>query len=221
MRPIFSAIYSPVTCLPAQANGEFGMTASRIAVTINLGATSISCTAGDLEATFAWLLAEMRSVAKVLRPDERELVRTIMAHAGPPLTVKALFPAFAREGEAHKTLRRLRATQFIYPQRTGRWQPAEPIAVTPFARVVWDQLGETGLFPPPTTQTPQPPQQVGHHQEGGHFPPPTTQTPQPRPVTWDNLLECVLERQAARPAGAAPAAGAKPDDADSSRREVS
>jgi hypothetical protein len=177
------------------------MTTSRLAITIDLGKDSISCTAGDLEATFAWLLAEMRSVAKVLRPDERELVRKIMTHTGPPLTVNDLFPAFTREGEAHKTLRRLRATQFVYPQRTGRWQPAEPVAVTPFARVVWGQLGEPGLFDPAAAPAPTP------------TAPPLTQTPQPKPVTWDNLLECVLERQAARAADAP----AKPDDADATQ----
>jgi hypothetical protein len=189
------------------------MTTSRLALTIDLGKDSISCTAGDLEATFAWLLAEMRSVAKVLRADERDLMRKIMTHTGPPLTVKDLFPAFTREGEPHKTLRRLRATQFIYPQRTGRWEPAEPVAVTPFARVVWDQLGEAGLFPPTTVPAVAPSVAPVIPPAPSVTPsaePPVTQTPRPKPVTWDNLLECVLERQAARAASAA----AKSGDAD-------
>ena len=165
------------------------MTTPRIAITIDLGTAPVSCTAADLEATFAWLLAEMRSVAKVLRPDERELLRAIMSHTGPPLTVRALLPGVAREGEAHKTLRRLRATQFVYPERTGRWEPAEPVAVTPFARVVWEQLGEAGIFPP------------GHPVALARTPP-----PRPAPVTWDNLLECIRDRQqGSASGGAAPA----------------
>lgn len=175
------------------------MATSQLAATINLGAASVSCTAADLELTFAWLLKEMRSVARVLRPDERELLRKLMSHSGPPLTVGALFSEFTREGEPHKTLRRLRATQFVYPERTGRWGPAEPIAVTPFARIVWDQLGEAGIFASPVAPAPAPVPPA---------PPAQTPPPRPAPVTWDNLLECIRTRQQEREPDTAPA-GAK------------
>ena len=75
-----------------------------------------------------------------------------MAHAGAPLTVRDLFPDFEREGEGHKTLRRLRASQFLYPARTGRWEPDEPVAVTPFARIAWDRVGEERIFSEPKTK---------------------------------------------------------------------
>jgi hypothetical protein len=112
-----------------------------------------------------------------------------MEHQGGPLTVSALFLTFEREGEAHKTLRRLRATQFIYPASTGRWEPDEPIEVTPFARLVWDHLGEERIFSPPPAVKPKDPVDV-------HTPMPSEQ----RVVTWDNLLECVRERQQAQAA---------------------
>jgi hypothetical protein len=146
-----------------------------------LDAVTIPCTAQDIQATFGWLLMEMRSVARVLRPDERDLLRAIMSGAGEPPTVRDLFPDFAREGEAHKTLRRLRATQFIYPARTGRWGSGEPVAVTPFARLMWDRLGEDRLFP--ARPAPADPRTPGPNEQ--------------RVVTWDNLLECLRERQKA------------------------
>ncbi|MBN9118193.1 MAG: hypothetical protein J0I06_03360 [Planctomycetes bacterium] len=144
---------------------------------------TVPCTAKDLRATFGWLLLEMRAVAKVLRPDERDLLRKIMSHAGATLTVRGLFPEFRREGEAHKTLRRLRAAQFVYPKKTGRWEPDEPVAVTPFARKIWDQVGEERIFSPP----PVPP-------KGTAIDMPTPPPKQPV-VTWDNLLERIRERQ--------------------------
>ena len=162
-------------------------------VDVEFEAVSVPCTAKDLRATFGWLLKEMRSVGKILRPDERDILRKIMEHQGGPLTVSALFLTFEREGEAHKTLRRLRATQFIYPASTGRWEPDEPIEVTPFARLVWNHIGEERIFSPP------PLDKVKH--------PVDVRTPMPaeqRVVTWDNLLECVRERQKAQAAAAEP-----------------
>ena len=162
---------------------------------VEVNTDAIPWTAKELQATFAWLLMEMRSAAKVLRPDEREVLRKMMAHAGGVLTVRDLFPAFRREGEAHKTLRRFRASQFAYPEKTGRWEPDEPIAVTPFARMVWDHLGEAKIF---SGSCDKPTKTV------------TDRTPPPKPMTatWDNLFECVRERQkalATNPPAPAPA----------------
>lgn len=152
---------------------------------VDLGTTTIPCSTEDLKAIFGWLLLEKRSVAKVLRSDERVILRAIMSHTDGNLTVSALFPAFKREGESHKTLRRLRATQFVYPARTGRWEPDELIVVTPFAKIIWDQLGEAGIFSSAANE----PKRA----------PADTCTPPPKntPVTWDNLLECLRERQKA------------------------
>ncbi len=168
------------------------MTATR--VNVELDAATIPWTAADLTATFDWLLQEMRSVGKVLRPDERDALRRIMDHTGAPLTVRELFPAFAREDEGHKTLRRLRATQFVYPKRTGRWEPDEPIAVTPFARVMWDHLGETRIFAFPPVKSKRVPIDA-----------PTPAPVQPV-VTWDNLVDHIRERQQTL-AGSAPNPG--------------
>jgi hypothetical protein len=168
-------------CEPTQT--ESRVKTSHVEVEVGRGGVTIPCTAEDLRATFSWLLMEMRSVAKVLRPDERDALRKIMSHAGETLTVRDLFPTFERGGEAHKTLRRLRATQFVYPRETGRWGPDEPIAVTPFARVVWDHLGEARIFAPPLSESGLTPDD------------PRTPPAKPAVVTWDNLLECVRERQ--------------------------
>lgn len=155
-------------------------------VGFELDTLTVPCTAKDLKATFGWLLLEMRAVAQVLRPDERTLVRQLLSHTGKPLTVLDVFPDFQRECEGHKTLRRLRAAQFVYPKRTGRWEPDEPITVTPFARMMWDQLGEQRIFEPPP---PPPPQPKGTSIDS-HTPPPKHAV-----VTWDNLLDHIRERQ--------------------------
>src|SRR5262245_59311335 len=82
---------------------------------IDLGGVAISCTTEEVEATLASLLREMRSVARLLRADERVALRKIMAHPSGSLTVGDVFRDFTRESESHKTLRRLRAAQFIKP----------------------------------------------------------------------------------------------------------
>jgi hypothetical protein len=158
-------------------------------VDVEFETVTVPCTAKNLRATFGWLLKEMRSVGKILRPDERDILRRIMNHKGEMLTVSALFLTFEREGEAHKTLRRLRATQFIYPANTGRWEADEPIEVTPFARLMWDHIGEERIFAPPAVFKPKEAVDV-------RTPLPSAQ----RAVTWDNLLECVRERQKANAA---------------------
>jgi hypothetical protein len=173
------------------------MTAAQ--ASFELDTVTVPCTPEDLRATFSWLLMEMRSAASYLRADERDVLRKIMAHTGTGLRVRDVFPHFEREGEAHKTLRRLRATQFIYPKKTGRWEADEPIAVTPFARKVWDHLGEKRLFAPPPAlvRSKEQPAPVISKE-----PPADTRTPPPRPQTplsWDNLLTCIQERQKAGP----------------------
>lgn len=167
-------------------------------VSFELDTVTVPCTARDLKQTFGWLLSEMRAVAKILRPDEREFLRKVMNHTGDTLIVGAVFPGFKRDSEAHKTLRRLRAAQFVYPPNTGRWEADESITVTPFARLLWASIGEDRIFSPPPLQPKNPSVDT-------RTPPPTQQ----KVVTWDNLLECLRERQKAR---AAEATNARPGE---------
>jgi hypothetical protein len=113
---------------------------------LDLGEVTMSCTTEEVARTLAALLGEMRAVIPKLREDERDVLRQIMSRDSSALTVADLFPAFARESEGHKTLRRLRAAQFVRPANTGRWDPNEPIEVKPFARLMWDHIGEDALF---------------------------------------------------------------------------
>jgi hypothetical protein len=114
---------------------------------LDLGTVTMRCTTDEVARTLAALLREMRLVIPLLRPDEREVLRQIMAHDNGRLIVRDVFPFFARESEAHKTLRRFRAAQFVRPANTGRWDSDEPIEVKPFARLMWDRVGEAELFP--------------------------------------------------------------------------
>lgn len=113
---------------------------------LDLGSIRMDCTPREIAATLAALLREMRSVIPRLRQDERDTLRQIMAHGTNRLTVNDVFPAFARESESHKTLRRFRAAQFVRPARSGRWDPDEPIEVKPFARLMWERVGEEVIF---------------------------------------------------------------------------
>jgi hypothetical protein len=112
---------------------------------LELGTVMMTCTREEVAKTLAALLGEMRAVLPRLREDEREVLRRIMSEIG-ALTVGEVFPDFARESEAHKTLRRLRAAQFVRPGQTGRWNPEVPIEVKPFARLMWDHVGEEEIF---------------------------------------------------------------------------
>jgi hypothetical protein len=127
-------------------------------IDIDLGSVSMSCTAEEIAGTLAALLGEMRAVLPKLREDERDVLRQIMSQDSGTLTVVDVFPDFSRESEGHKTLRRLRAAQFIRPARTGRWDPDEPIEIKPFARLMWDHIGEDAIFdgvaPVPATPVP-------------------------------------------------------------------
>ena len=115
-------------------------------VQLDLGSATMNCTAEEIAATLASLLNEMRLVIPRLREDERDLLRQIMSRDSGTLRVADVFPDFARESEGHKTLRRLRAAQFVRPERTGRWDPDEPIEIKPFARLMWDHIGEDAIF---------------------------------------------------------------------------
>jgi hypothetical protein len=113
---------------------------------IDLGTVTMNCTTDEIAATLAALLHEMRSVLPRLREDERDVLRQIMSRDSGALTVGDVFSSFTRESEGHKTLRRLRAAQFVRPAMTGRWALDEPIEVKAFARLMWDHVGEDAIF---------------------------------------------------------------------------
>ena len=113
---------------------------------LDLGTTAMNCTTDEVAVVFGALLREMRAVAGRLRPDERVALRLIMSRDSGTLSVGEVFRGFARESESHKTLRRLRAAQFVRPAKTGRWDPEERIEVKPFARLIWDRVGEGTIF---------------------------------------------------------------------------
>lgn len=113
---------------------------------LDLGTVTMNCSTDEVAETLSALLDEMRTVIPKLREDERDMLRQIMSQDSGALTVGAVFPEFSRESEAHKTLRRLRAAQFVRPSRTGRWDPDVPIEVKPFARLMWDHIGEDTIF---------------------------------------------------------------------------
>ncbi|MDY3559750.1 hypothetical protein R5W23_000908 [Gemmata sp. JC673] len=112
---------------------------------LDLGPVTMSCTADELATALTALVREMRAAAPFIRPDERDALRAIMEHAGAP-TVGEIFPDFARDSDAHTTLRKLRTAQFIRPQDRDRWAVQEHIEVKPFARLLWERLGEAHLF---------------------------------------------------------------------------
>jgi hypothetical protein len=113
---------------------------------LDLGTAAMNCTAEELAAAMTSFLREMRSVAGLLRPDERVALRMIMSRETGTLTVGEVFRGFSRDSEAHKTLRRLRAAQFVRPAKSGHWVPEERIEVKPFARLIWDRVGEGTIF---------------------------------------------------------------------------
>jgi hypothetical protein len=119
---------------------------SQSEVTLNLGGAAMDCTAEELAEAIAGHLREIRSVVRLLRPDERVALRAIMSRPSGTLRVAEVFRDFSRDSEAHKTLRRLRAAQFVRPAQTGCWNSDELIEDKPFARLLWDRLGEGELF---------------------------------------------------------------------------
>jgi hypothetical protein len=129
-------------------------------LTLDLGTVTMTCTTEEVAATFAWLLTEMQAAVPRLRPDERIRLRIIMSQESGTLTVGDVFPDFQRDSEEHKTLRRLRAGQFIRPAVSGRWELDELIEVKPFGRLMWERVGEEGIFPTPARLQPAVPASV-------------------------------------------------------------
>lgn len=112
---------------------------------LDLGPATMSCTTDELAGALAGLLREIRAAVPFIQPDERAALRAIMDYAGTP-TVGDVFPDFERDSDAHTTLRKLRTAQFIRPRDRDRWAPEEYIEVKPFARLLWERLGEASLF---------------------------------------------------------------------------
>jgi hypothetical protein len=112
----------------------------------DLGTETIACSDEEVALVFAGLLREMRAALPFVRPEERAALRHIMAHPSGALTVAEVFPEFVRESAAHVALRRLRTAQFIIPAGRDVWERDQHIAIKPFARLVWDRLGEAGVF---------------------------------------------------------------------------
>jgi hypothetical protein len=113
---------------------------------LDLGTATMNCTAEEVAATLAGLYREMRAAIPLITPPERAALRQIMAHESGTLTVDEVFPDFARESQTHMMLRRLRTAQFIIPAGPDFWDHGTRIAIKPFARLVWDRLGEAAIF---------------------------------------------------------------------------
>jgi hypothetical protein len=119
-------------------------------IELELSTETFHCTAEEVALVFAGILREMRVAAPHVTAEEREMLRLIMSHPGGTLTVGDVFPDFDRDSdrdsEALTALRRLRTAQFIRPAERDRWEAAERIEIKPFARLVWDKLGEAAIF---------------------------------------------------------------------------
>ncbi len=129
---------------------------------INLGTATMNCSPDDVAATFAALLHDIRAVARKLRADERVALRMIMSRESGALTVGEVFRGFTRESEGHKTLRRLRAAQFVRPTENGCWEAAGRIEVKAFAKLLWDHIGEGAIF---SEERPDREEEPEHHEE--------------------------------------------------------
>lgn len=115
-------------------------------IELDLGTENLSCSAEEIAAVVAGQLREMRAAAPFIGPEERAVLRRIMSYDSGALTVSDVFPGFERESAAHVTLRKLRTAQFILPAGRDVWEPDQHIAIKPFARLVWDRLGEAAIF---------------------------------------------------------------------------
>jgi hypothetical protein len=113
---------------------------------LDLGTATMNCTAEEVAATLAGLYREMHAAIPLITPPERAALRQIMAHESGTLTVDEVFPDFERESQTHMMLRRLRTAQFIIPAGPDVWDHGTRIAIKPFARLVWDRLGEAAIF---------------------------------------------------------------------------
>jgi hypothetical protein len=115
-------------------------------IELDLGEETLTCTAAEVATAFSALLREMRAAIPFIQPDERAALRRIMSYDSGTLTVAEVFPDFTRESAAHVALRRLRTAQFILPAGRDMWDRDQRIAIKPFARLVWDRLGEAAIF---------------------------------------------------------------------------
>jgi hypothetical protein len=115
-------------------------------IELDLGTATVTCTAEEIAAVFAALFREMRAAVPYIQPEERTALRRIMSSESGALTVAEVFPDFVRESPAHVALRRLRTAQFIIPAGRDFWEAEQRIAIRPFARLVWDRLGEAVIF---------------------------------------------------------------------------
>ncbi len=115
-------------------------------IELDLGTEALTCTPEEIAAAFAGLIREMRAAAQFITPTERAALRRIMSYDSGTLTVAEVFPDFERDSEAHASLRRLRTAQFILPAGRDMWDRDQRIAIKPFGRLVWDHLGEAGIF---------------------------------------------------------------------------
>lgn len=113
---------------------------------VDLGTDALNCTTEDVAAVFAGLFREMRAAVPFITPEDRVVLRHIMAHESASLTVGDVFPDFARDSESLTALRRLRTAQFIRPAGRDMWDREQHIEIKPFARLVWDRLGEAAIF---------------------------------------------------------------------------
>lgn len=113
---------------------------------LDLGTETLHCTADEVAGVVSGALREMRTAAPFVTPHERQTLRWIMAHESGSLAVGEVFPDFDRNTDALTALRRLRTAQFIRPLHRDRWEAAEHIEIKPLARLLWDRLGEAGIF---------------------------------------------------------------------------
>lgn len=119
---------------------------SQAAVELDLGPVLLDCTPAEIATVFAGLLREIRIAVPRLSGADRHALRLIMARPNRALTVAELFPGFERDSDAHATLRRLRTAQFLRPFGPDKWHRDARIETKPFARLLWERLGEHALF---------------------------------------------------------------------------
>ncbi len=115
-------------------------------VHVPLDTLTVACSIDEIASVFDGVLREMRAAVPFLTAEDRATLRHVMAHQSGELTVADVFPDFTRDSESHVALRRLRTAQFIRPGGRDMWEPASPIDIKPFARLVWDKLGEAEIF---------------------------------------------------------------------------
>lgn len=159
------------------------MTVAENELTLDLGNATVHCTTDEIAHALAGALHEMRAAAPFVSPNERQILRWIMAHESGSLTVGDVFPDFNRNSDALTALRRLRTAQFIRPADRDHWEAGRHIEIKPLARIVWDRLGEAAIF--------------------GEAPP-REEPAREEPAASDNDLTLPTETDATKPARAVP-----------------